>query len=89
MQFDTYIPLRISGVLVAEEIGVSVFVETDINGEPYVEELWIDNLDKKAPLKLCGSECNHEKRALWLNLSPIAWEAVKGDVADAMLEAAA
>ncbi len=88
MQFSTYIPFRISGVLIAEEISVEVFVELDCNNEPYVETLWIENLGDNAPLKLCSKEKDHTKKSLWNDLSPLAWDAVRGDVADEMPEAA-
>lgn len=88
MQFQTYIPLRIANVLIADEISVQAFVATDCNGDPFLEEIWIENLDGTAPLKLTDSECNHSKKSLWNDLAPLAWGAVKGDVSDAILEAA-
>lgn len=81
-QFSTYIPFRIDDVLIAEEVACEVFVELDCNDEPRVEEIWIENLDGKHPLKLFPAD------KLFKELEREAWEAVRGDVQDAMQEAA-
>ena len=88
MQFQAYIPFRIANVLIADEISVDAFIDTDCNGDPFLKEIWIENLEGKPPLKLSRKDNDPAKAALWADLSAPAWEAVKGDVSDAMLEAA-
>ncbi len=81
LQYSTHIPLRINTVLIADEVSAEVFVDIDINDEPFVSEIWIENLDGRRPLVL-------SKGTLFDQLCGPAWSAVADDVKDDLLEAA-
>jgi hypothetical protein len=87
LQFDRTLPLVIAEKTIAE-LECSIFVDFDCNEEPYVSEIWVEPITGKGLLTL-GDDCGQFRVELLNILREPAWEAVKGDVEDAVLEAAA
>lgn len=88
MQFQTYIPLRIANVLIADEISVQAFVSMDVNNSAWLEEFWVENLDGTAPLKIAFNSAALAEKLIWNELHSLVWAAIEDDVKDALLEAA-
>lgn len=86
-QNTAYIPLIVDEKTIVEELECEVICELDCNGEPFVSDIYIDNLKGKGALRLTRKSEGFAGM-LFAVLEPEAFEYVKGDVADQMREAA-
>lgn len=89
LQFDRTLTLVVAEKAIAE-LECSIFVDFDSNDEPFVSEIWVEPITGKGVLKLSNASAFNDAKCflLWEALNGEAFEAVRGDVQDAMQEAA-
>lgn len=89
LQFDKTLPLVIAEKTIAE-MECSIFVDFDCNDEPFVSEIWVEPITGKGVLGLSNASAFNDAQCflMWEALKGEAFEAVRGDVQDAMREAA-
>ncbi len=86
-QHTALIPLVISERTIVEEIECEVFVDIDLNGEPFVSSIWLDDLAGTSPLNISAESTGAEAH-LWSAMKEPAWAYVRPMVAEDLLEAA-
>ena len=86
-QNTAYIPLIINEVMIVEDMEATVICALDINEEPYVTDIYLDNMRGRNVLHLTDKS-EGDEAVLWNALVGQAWEAVEEDVLDQMREAA-
>lgn len=86
-QHTAQIPLTVDEITLIEELEIEVFVDLDCNGEPFVSEIQFEDQHTSRVIELTRKSEGAEQW-LWNALKNEAWEAVRSDVADELLEAA-